>query len=265
MDSKVSVGVSKFEFSEIVSSSLINNALDPSKMETVYQDMTLPLASYFAYSSHNTYLSGHQLKGESSVDMYRQALLDGCRCVELDCWDGPNGEPKVTHGYTLTTSLTLTECFQTIKQYAFVSSPYPVVLSLEMHCGHKQQDVVAKLLSSILGDQHIYQLPEDIELIEDLGSLPLFPSPETLKHKFIVKNKGKRRLPQILGEHQYLETVSVEEEKADSARLMVVEEEADKGCIVTEAEEEGPINMSNVADILRGVGNNNKGKGIKNH
>lgn len=41
--------------------------------------------------------------------MYRQVLLSGCRCVELDLWDGPQGEPIITHGHTLTTKVSLRE------------------------------------------------------------------------------------------------------------------------------------------------------------
>jgi Ca2+-binding EF-hand superfamily protein len=50
------------------------------------QDMTRPLNEYFIFSSHNTYLTKHQLYGESSVEMYNFAVVNGCRLVELDCW-----------------------------------------------------------------------------------------------------------------------------------------------------------------------------------
>ena len=53
------------------------------------------------------YSSGHQLTSRSSVEMYRQTLLTGCRCVEIDCWDGSDDEPVVTHGFTVCTEILL--------------------------------------------------------------------------------------------------------------------------------------------------------------
>ena len=50
------------------------------------QDMSLSLNNYFIFSSHNTFLTKHQLYGESNVEMYSHAMNYSCRLVELDVW-----------------------------------------------------------------------------------------------------------------------------------------------------------------------------------
>ncbi|EMP35169.1 1-phosphatidylinositol-4,5-bisphosphate phosphodiesterase delta-4 [Chelonia mydas] len=117
------------------------------------QDMTQPLCHYFISSSHNTYLLEDQLRGQSSVEGYIRALKRGCRCLEVDCWDGPSGEPVVYHGHTFTSKIPFKDVVTTLGQYAFQTSDYPVILSLENHCGPEQQDLLAQHLKGILGER----------------------------------------------------------------------------------------------------------------
>jgi phosphatidylinositol phospholipase C delta len=63
----------------------------------------------------------------------------GCRCVELDCFDGPDGEPEIYHRNTFTTHISLQGTLRAIAEDGWRGSPYPIILSLEMHCSEDQQ------------------------------------------------------------------------------------------------------------------------------
>ncbi|KAK5855995.1 hypothetical protein PBY51_007623 [Eleginops maclovinus] len=164
-----------------------NDVVNPDHAR-VYQDMSHPLAHYFISSSHNTYLTKDQVTSTSSTEPYIRALNQGCRCVELDCWDGDKGEPVIYHGHTLTSKVPFSEVIETIAQYAFKASPYPLILSLENHCSVEQQAVMAKHLRKILGSKLLTK-PLSADPPKDL------PSPEELRGRILVK--AKKLIPHL--------------------------------------------------------------------
>ncbi|GFP97643.1 phosphoinositide phospholipase c 6 [Phtheirospermum japonicum] len=171
----------------------------------VHHDMTAPLQHYFIYTGHNSYLTGNQLSSDCSEIPIIRALENGVRGIELDLW--PNSgkdDVHVLHGRTLTTPVPLVKCLKSIKEHAFVKSPYPVIITLEDHLTPKLQAKVAGMVIQVFGD--MLYCPESEEGLQE------FPSPEALKHKIILSTKPPK---------EYLSTTeskkNVETQEKDSS------------------------------------------------
>jgi hypothetical protein len=147
-DEKEIVSINFEEFCSYIFSH-INSIFDPDKQK-IHHDLNHQWTDYFINTSHNTYLVGHQLYGKSTIEGIERAVEQGCRCIEIDCWDGKDF-PVVTHGHTLTKQTSFEEMIQKLSKIAFKNNRFPLILSLETHCAFTQREKMAYFLKQHFG------------------------------------------------------------------------------------------------------------------
>ena len=180
--------------------------------------------------------------------------------------------PVVYHGRTLTSKLPLSDALKAIAKYAFVASPYPLILSVEVHCDTLQQDRMAFMLRDILGPALINSpLPSDNASAADVKELP---SPEALKHRILLKTKNLFETSKTEGVRPKL--VTLDAESSESTSTVTTESGSDGGSLKrivssrrggtqTPNREKAPMSFALAALIVYTIGVKCRGFNKKEH
>ena len=187
-------GLDKDDFIRLLFS--YKNVVYKKDSKMVTQNMSRPLSDYFIASSHNTYLPEHnQLNSRSHFVGIGNALRIGAKLIELDCMDGKDGEPIVTHKKSLVKSILFSQCIQEIQDFKdqYPQRKFPIIITLENYCSHEQQHRQIQIMRNAFGSNliHTSTFEEDEDKFgfsEFKGPLQ-WKSPEELANKIIIRDR----------------------------------------------------------------------------
>lgn len=105
--------------------------------------------------------------GTSSPESYTRVISKGCRCVEIDAWDGEgsDSDPIVTHGLTWTQSTTFRAVCEAIGKAFNSEEQWPLMISLECHADAKRQLMMTEIMKEVWGPR---LLDPDSEMLDDI-------------------------------------------------------------------------------------------------
>jgi len=249
---------------------LLADPVDNGPMVAASVNTTYPLSHYFVNSSHNTYITGNQFSSAASAEAVRSALLRGVRVIELDVFDY-GLSVVVSHKNSLVSTVLFEDCVRAIAESAFTVSEYPVILTLENHCGTEGQRRLVETLRRVLGPllyDHDWEGDAYVTADEDGNGATAaermgddegegdeveantnatataheqgpdsWLSPFELRRKVVLRDKAKGRIPELL-QLCYIKNYALKA-RAD-AKLGLVFPKRD--CATSSSVEEGKLN-----------------------
>eukprot|EP00040_Diaphanoeca_grandis_P024163 m.132535 g.132535 ORF g.132535 m.132535 type:complete len:481 (-) comp29612_c0_seq1:209-1651(-) len=198
----------------------------------VHQDMSQPFSRYWISSSHASHINKQsRFSSSAGVDGIEECLLSGCRSIELVCREPKRKKDqmiRVDNGKLVgNSSIDLEACLQTIRENAFKTSKYPVILMLDSCITDVERlDYMADILHRILGN--MLYVPQQ-------GNAAIHQphiSPQQLRLKVILKMRATAevlisKLGQLVGMRESLQQF------ADNAQAKDYISEGQKGVSVS--------------------------------
>ena len=169
------------EFTNIIFSDF-NLTMNP-QMSKTFQDMDKPLCEYLINSLDNVYKDTHTNSCPKPLLGFYEALKYGARNLEIDLYDGREGEPMIACDKGQTIMILFEDFLKCISKWAFKHSDYPLLIFIENHCTIDQMIKVKRLINTHLAE-NVYRVSEKEFLAEK------FPSPMKLMKKIIIRTKS---------------------------------------------------------------------------
>ena len=109
----------------------------------INQDMSRPLTHYWIKSATSSSASADKefLLAGSHHPIEGYVRAEDCATVELDLWDGPDGEPVVRHAGKMTKILAKDVLVRDILPFVFLRDDYPVIVSVKDRMSDGQRKI----------------------------------------------------------------------------------------------------------------------------